>query len=120
MPALPADIARAIRRSRVVTRTDTAIQSAFASARDAAETPEPGFFESGTDAASCLTLKAALNGQFRRRFAVELADEVWIDPLSGVPTWSLTDSETGASADMLLTRITLNLEDETTQVELLG
>jgi len=120
MPALSADIMRATRPARIVTRTDSAIQAAFPGARDAASEPEPGLFETAADASSALALKAALIGQFRRRFLVRVADEVWIDPLSGVPTVRLKDSETGIDADCLACRIELDMEQETTAVEVLG
>ena len=120
MPALAADILRATREARIVTRVDTAVQSAFPGARDAANDPEPGLFEAAADASTVLTLKAALIGQFRRRFVVQIADEIWVDPLTGVPTWRLVDSETGVDANCLLCRLELDMENETTAVEVLG
>lgn len=121
MPALVADIQRATRKARVVTLTDTAIQSAYNGARDAIDSPEPGYFETAADASTVLALKQALNGVFKRRYVVGIADEIWINPLTAVPTWTLTDSETGASAlAVLVTRIEVDLETETTQAEVLG
>lgn len=120
MPALPADILRATRQARVVTRSDGTIQSTYVGARDGGESPELGYFESASDASACLTLKAALGGQFRRRFAVSLADELWIDPLSGVPTFHLVDAEHGADLDVLVTRIQVDMENETTSLGVLG
>lgn len=120
MPALVADIQRATRKARVVTLTDTAIQSAYTGARDAIDAPDPGFFETAANASTVLALKQTLIGVFRKRYTVEIADEVWIDPLTAVPTWHLTDTETGVDADVLLTRIEVDLETETTSVEVLG
>ena len=120
MPALVADIQRATRKARIVTLTDTAIQSAYNGARDAIEEPEPGYFETAADASSALALKQVLVGVFRKRYVVEIADEIWVDPLTAVPTWHLTDTETGVDADVLVTRIEVDLETETTQVEVLG
>jgi hypothetical protein len=120
MPALPADILRATRQARIVTRSDATIQTAFPGARDAIERPEPGYFEDAADAQSALALKASLIGVHRRRFAVSIADEVWIDPFTGIPTWHLTDSETGADVDALLTRIEVDMENERTSAEVMG
>lgn len=120
MPALPADIVRATRAARIVTRVDTAIQTAFDGARDAAQSPERGFFETAADATTVLNMKAALSGTFRRRFVVSVADEVWIDPLAGIPTATLIDSESGFSGPALVTRVEVDLENETTSLEVLG
>ena len=120
MPALVADIQRATRKARVVTLTDSAIQSAYNGARDAIDAPAPGYFETAADASTVLALKQALNGVFKRRYVVNIADEVAVDPLTAVPTWTLTDSETGVAGTVLLTRIEVDLENETTQVEVLG
>jgi len=120
MPALVADIQRATRKARIVTLTDSAIQSDYNGARDAIDEPEPGYFESAADASTVLALKQALNGVFKRRYVVEIADEVVVDPLTAVPTWHLTDSETGAAGNVLLTRIEVDMETETTQAEVLG
>lgn len=120
MPALPADIVRATRRARIITRTDAAIQSAVSGARDAVSAPEAGFFESAVDASTVLDMKAALTGTFRRRFVVGLTGEVWVDPMEAIPTVTLVDSESGFSGSAILTRIEIDLESETTSLEVLG
>ncbi|MGD9470610.1 MAG: hypothetical protein AB7G24_00765 [Novosphingobium sp.] len=120
MPATPANIARAIRAARVVTRSDSAIQAAFPDARDQLDAPRPGYFELAADGETALELVAQLIGVRRRRFVVEIDGLVWLDPADGVPTWHLTDAELGVDDDMLLTRIEVDMESETTTVELWG
>lgn len=120
MPALAADIIRATRRARIVTREDLAIKTRFPSARDQVSAPEPGFFESAADAASVLAVKASLIGSFRRRFAVVIDEVVWIDPTVGIPTWHLTDAELGFDGPVLITRWRVDLEAERTELEVVG
>lgn len=119
MPATPANIARALRAARVVTRDDPAIRAAFADARDQVDDPRPGYFELSADAEAALALAADLLGTHRRRFVVGLSGEVWLDPAASVPTWHLTDSEFQVAAPGLVTRVELDMEQETTTVELL-
>lgn len=120
MPALPADAVRATRFARIVTRTDTAIQTAFNGARDANSSPDVGYFDLAADATAVLDIKAALVGVFRRRFIVNVADEVWIDPLTAIPTYTLVDAETGANGACLLTRLEVDMETERSNMELVG
>ena len=120
MPALPADIVRATRRARIVTREDIAIQTRFPSAGDQAKAPEPGFFENAADAATVLELKAALTGSFRRRFAVVIDGLLWIDPTAGIPTFTLTDPELGFDGPVLVTRWRIDLNEERTELEVIG
>jgi hypothetical protein len=120
MSALPPDIIRATRRARVVTREDTAIRDAFPDGRDQVIAPEPGFFESASDAAAVLELKAQLTGVFRRRFAVIESGIRWIDPGQGVPSFTLADGELGFNGPALLTRWRLDLNTERTEMELVG
>jgi hypothetical protein len=120
MAALPADIIRATRRARIVTREDTAIRTRFPAAGDQANAPEPGFFESAADASTVLALKAALTGSFRRRFAVVSDGLTWIDPASAVPTFTLTDVELGFDGPVLNTRWRVDLNEERTELEVIG
>lgn len=120
MPALPADIIRATRRARIVTREDAAIRTRFPSARDQATAPEPGFFESAADAATVLAIKAELTGSFRRRFAVMVDEVIWIDPTASVPTFTLTDAELGFDGPALATRWRADLNAEATELEEIG
>lgn len=119
MPAQPTDIIRAIRQSRIVTDEDTAILTAFPNARDQNDSPTPGYFESASDATTLLALKAALIGAFRRRFAVRINSILELDPLTEIPTYNLVDSEHNVSGDGLVTRIEVDLQEQTTNVELL-
>jgi hypothetical protein len=120
MPATPANIARATRAAQIVTRTDSAIKALYPGARDALTAPDPGYFENAADAAAALVLKAALVGEFRRRWAVPLGEEYVIDPLTGIPTMTLIDSELGVNAPVLVTRFSLDLETETATLEVVG
>lgn len=120
MAALPADIVRATRQARVVTHEDTAIKAQFPDARDGTDSPDPGYFENAADASAALALKAALNGSYRDRFLVSVADEVWIDPLSGVPTVRVICPELAADLPALVTRVEVDMESETTKLETLG
>lgn len=120
MPSLPTDVVRVTRPARVVTRTDTAIQSAYPGARDAIRSPNRGFFESAADASTVLTAKAALVGARVRRFRVDIADLVWPDPLVEVPSYQLVDSDLGADLPAMLARIEIDLENETTAMEVIG
>lgn len=120
MSAQPADIVRATRQARIVRRTDSAIQSAFVKARDQGDDPQAGYFQNAADAADALDAQAALIGVFRRRFSARAMGAIWIDPLSEVPTWHLTDSETDMDDDVIVTRIEIDLEEETTLAEVIG
>lgn len=120
MPALPSDVSRATRAARIVTATDSAILALYPNARDGLNNPEGGFFESATDAASVLALKKSLIGQRRRRFAVEIAGEVWIDPLTAIPSYRLIDSELNVDAPVMVCRIEVDMEEEVTRMEVLG
>ncbi len=120
MAALPADIVRATRQARVVTHEDAAVKALFPDARDGSKSADPGYFENASDASAALALKAALNGTFRDRFIVSIADEVWIDPLAGVPTARVICPELGADLPALVTRVEVDMESETTKLETLG
>lgn len=120
MPALPDDIIRATRRARLVVREDSAVQAAFPRARDQSGAPEPGFFAARADAAAALEIKASLTATFRRRFVVTVDGLVWPDLAGGVPTWRLVDAELGVDTDCMVTRLSLDLENELTRMEMIG
>jgi hypothetical protein len=120
MPALPADIIRATRRARIVTREDAAIRARFPSARDQAGAPEPGFFESAADASAVLAIKADLTGTFRRRFAAVTDNVQWIDPTDCIPAFNLTDAELGFDGPVIVSRWRVDLNIERTEMELIG
>jgi hypothetical protein len=120
MAALPADIIRATRRARLVTREDATIQTRYPAAGDQAKAPEPGFFESAADASAVLAIKASLTGTFRRRFAVIIDGLLWIDPAAGIPTLTLTDPELGFDGPVMVTRWRIDLNEERTELEVIG
>lgn len=120
MSALPDDVLRATRSARIVTRTDTAIRSAYPAARDGVQAPETGYFESAADGATVLTLKADLIGTYRRRFRVDVAGEPSIDPLTALPCWQLVDSDLDADLPVMLARIEIDHEAETASLEVFG
>jgi len=119
MPALPSDIAAALRPQIVVSAEDAAIKARFPSARDNSSDPAEGFFDSPTDAQAAVAQRAALIGATRRRFVVEVADLV--DVAAGtIPTHRIIDAEQGLDASMLLARIEVDLEQDATQMEYFG
>lgn len=120
MSAFPADVQRATRAARIVIDTDTAVQTAFPAARDGLQSPERGYFESAADAATVLAAKAALIGAYRRRFAVSCAGQVIPAPLTEVPSYQLVASELTANLPALLCRIEVDLNSETTAMEVMG
>ena len=119
MPALPADIIRATRAARVVSISDSAILSAHPNARDMGDSPQPGYFESASDATAALELAQDLLGTFRRRFLVTVHDDVEVDPLTEIPTFQLIDAEQAIDGPALLTRFEIDDETETTSLEVL-
>lgn len=120
MTALPADIIRATRAARIVVATDSGVQASYPAARDGKTNPEPGYFESASDATTVLAQKVTLIGTRRRRFRVELQGEYWIDPLDGVPSFQLVDAEQGIDLPVMLCRMELDMENETTVLEVIG
>lgn len=119
MAALPSDIAAAIRERIVVSTSDAAIKARFPTARDMSTEPAEGFFDSAAHAQAAVNQRAALIGQVRRRFAVSVADIVDVTAGS-IPTHRLVDAEQGLDAPMLLARIEVDLEQDTTSMEYFG
>lgn len=119
MPALPSDIAAAIRERIVVSDEDTSIKTRFPTARDNSTDPAEGFFDLPEDAQTAVSQRASLIGETRRRFAVTVADIVDIVP-GTIPTHRVIDSEQGLDAPMLLARIEVDLEQDITQMEYFG
>jgi hypothetical protein len=119
MPAIPSDIAAAMRQQIVVSTQDLTIKGRFPSARDNSDEPAEGFFDSAADASTAISQRAALLGAVRRRFSVTAADLVDV-PAGTVPTHRVIDSEQGLDASMLVSRIEVDLENEQTRVEYFG
>lgn len=120
MPADPADIQRAIRQSRVVTYEDGGMQAAYPNARDSLDNPHPGYCEDAGDTAQVLDAIGTLIAAPRQRYLVTIGDEMWLDPLAGIPTFQLIDEELGADLPVLLTRLEVDMENETTGIEVMG
>ncbi len=119
MPALPADATAGQRAARVVTDESSTIKARYPD-RDQLSSPAEGFFDSATDAATALTQRRSLIGAERRRFTVQVAELVWIDPESALPTVTLKDSEQVIDGACLIARLQLDLENETSVMELFG
>lgn len=119
MPALPSDIAAAMRQQMVVSAQDATIKTRFPSARDGSDDPVEGFFDSAADAVTAIGQRVSLLGVVRRRFVVGVNDLVEITP-GTVPTHRVIDAEQGLDASMLLSRLEVDLEQDTTQLEYFG
>lgn len=120
MTALPEDIARAVRDAAVVQVEDAAIKGRYPNARDGRTAIAEGFFDNEADATACLNQRKALIGTERRRFAVRLEESTLIDPTSAIPCWQLRDTEQAIDAAVLTARIEVDLNAETTTLELYG
>lgn len=119
MPATATDATAIQRAARIVKDESSTIKARYPD-RDQLTNPAEGFFDSATDAASCLTQRRALIGTERRRFSVQVAELVWIDPETSLPTVQLVDGEQVINAACLIARVQLDLENETTVMELFG
>lgn len=121
MPALSADIAAGTREARIVEWSDAAILTAWPDARDQRGSPSPGGFDSASDAAAALSLKAALIGVVRGRFVQDAQDMIFLSPADdGVPSWRLVDAECAVDATCLVARWELDPNGETVTVECIG
>ena len=117
MPALVTDIAAGIRAAQIETVSDAAIQARYPSARDGSEDPAEGLFDAAADAVTALNARKALLGVERRRFRAVAGELVWLDPAAGLPSVALIDPEQALAATGLISRIELDLDDETTTFE---
>ena len=120
MPATGADIAAATRDVVLAQYSSGTIGARYPSARDGLASPANGYFDDVGDAQTVINARGALIGVERRRFAVQVADLLWIDPTTGIPTVALVDSEQAANGNFLVSRIQIDLEAETTTLELFG
>jgi hypothetical protein len=120
MPATGADIAAATRDVVLAQWSDATIAGRYPSARDGLAQPANGYFDDVNDAQTIINARAALIGTERRRFTVAVSDVVWVDPTTGIPTVALVDSEQAANGNFLVSRISIDLEAETTSFELFG
>lgn len=120
MAALAEDIARARRRAVIVEQTNSAVQARYPRARDMREEPAPGYFDSTVDCAAALVARADLLGTERKRFLVRVGDMLTHDLSAGLPCWRLIAAEQGFDAVCLVGRVEVDLENETTGLELFG
>jgi len=121
MTAIASDIVAARRPARIVKREDLAVKADYPGARDNLASPSTGYFDSQSDAMAALNIEGSLTGVARRRFAVRAQDLIILDPVNdGVPTYFLSDLEQQVNADCVLSRIIVDLESETTDMELFG
>lgn len=120
MTALPGDIAAGTRPATVLSWSSATIKARYPNARDGQAEPAEGFFDSADDAQAAIDMRGALLGIERRRFAVEIADIIWLDPTGGLPVVTLIDGEQDANGDFLVARYEVDLENETTSLELFG
>lgn len=120
MPALPADISRALRRAIIVEAEDAAVKATYAQARDGRTTPATGYYDDADDAQDAMDARLAVIGTARRRFAVPVAALIFPDLSGGVPVWTLIDAENDVNGKHLTARLELDAETETTTMELFG
>lgn len=120
MPATGADIAAAMRDVVTEQWSDSAIAARYPSSRDGLANPANGYFDDPADAQTVINARGALIGTERRRFSVLVSDLLWLDPTTGIPTVALVDSEQAANGNFLVSRLEIDLEAETTTLELFG
>jgi hypothetical protein len=120
MPAANADIASATREAAVATWSDAAVKARYPSARDGLAEPAEGFFDAIADAQTVANARGALVGTERNRFAVPVAEVLWLDPSTGTPTVTLVVSEHAQNGAALAARLELDLDGESTGVETFG
>lgn len=120
MVALTGDIGAAIRAAVIVEQSDSAIKARWPGARDTLASPAEGFFDSASDAATVLSARFALIGAFRQRYGIDVDDLIIVDPATGLPTHRLIDTEQQVDDALLLARIEVDLETETTSMEEFG
>ncbi|WP_347269853.1 hypothetical protein [Rhizorhabdus histidinilytica] len=120
MPALPADIAAASREALAESWESAPIKARYPGARDEGSPPAEGFFDDPEDAQACADQRGALLGVERRRFAVPVQAQLWIDPTTGLPTYRLIDADQRVDTPCIPARIELDLENDETILELFG
>lgn len=120
MPAIAADIARAMRRATIVEAENAALKAVYAQARDGRTTPATGYYDAAADAQAAMDARIDLIGVVRRRFAVPVAELVFPDLSSGVPVWTLIDAENDVNGKHLVARMEFDAEEEVTVMELFG
>jgi hypothetical protein len=120
MPFDPSLDAAGARDAIVVSYASATIKARYPSARDGLDSPAEGFFDTEANAQTAIDARGALIGVERRRFAASVSDLLWIDPTTGVPSFSLADADQAIDATMLVARIEIDLDAEITTPELFG
>jgi len=120
MPATAADIAAASRAAAIVVWIDPDLGQRYPSARDGSVSPSTGYFDLQADAEEVISARGELIGTERRRFAVAVAEILSVEIATGLPTVRLIDAEQAADGNMLVSRLELDLETESTSFELFG
>lgn len=120
MTALAADIGAATRDAIIAQWADGGVIMRYPSARDAMASPATGYFDALADAETAIDQRGALIGVERRRFSIVVQEVLWFDPLAGMPTVRLVDPEQRADAAFLVSRIAVDLDAETTTLEVFG
>ena len=120
MPATPTDIAAAGREAAISTWQSAMIAARYPTARDGTLSPSMGLFDSAADAQTVVNARGTLIGTERRRFAVLVQEVIWPEISVAIPTMTLIDGEQSVNDSFLAARIELDLEPETTNLELFG
>lgn len=120
MPATAADIAAASREVVLATWADVAIASRYPTARDGTLSPAQGYFDAAVDAQTVVNARGALIGAERRRFTVEVQQVLWLDVSTALPTATLVDAERAANGSFIVARIEVDLDAETSTLEMFG
>lgn len=120
MPASDTDIAAASRDVVTATYANAAIGARYPSARDGSLEPSRGYFDNLADAQAMANARGALIGTERRRFAVIIDQILSIDATAGVPQARVIDSEQALDATMIGARLSVDLEQDRTSLEVFG
>lgn len=121
MPATSSDIAAATRPFIMAEWSNLTIKARYPSARDASLNVTLGYCDALADAQSLVNAQGALIGVERRRFTIEVQDLLWLDPASGIPCVTLSDSNSdGVNGVFMVSRIAVDLDREITLLELFG
>lgn len=114
------DIDAGTREAVIVSWSNSAIKLLFPSARDGSTDPSEGFFDTVANAQAAIDQRGALIGVIRRRFKAVVAAVLWLDPAYGIPAATLVDDEQSVIGTFMVGRVEVDLEAETTTLELFG
>jgi hypothetical protein len=120
MAATAADIGAASRDAVTVTWSSPAIAGCYPAARDGSTAPATGYFDASADAQVVNDARGTLIGVERSRFAVTVSALIWPSVSASIPQANLIDAEQSVSAVHLVSRLEVDLDAETTTLELFG